>query len=389
MRPIMAARLEPFRASIFDEMKALARERGALDLSSGTPTMPIPAVAAEAAAREIAAGRNQYTPVVGDIALRRAIAAHGARFYDARIDPETEVSVTCGVTEAIQAAMTAFVEPGDEVVVIEPCYDAYAPSILLAGGVPKPVALRAPDFRLDADRLAAAFSPRTKAIIVNNPHNPTGRVFERGELEAVAELCRRYDALAISDEVYEHVVFDGRKHIRLASLPGMQERTLTLSGASKTFACTGWRIGWAIGPAPLQAALIRARQFSVFCAATPLQLAIAESLDLGDAYYADLAADYQSRRDLLTQGLLRSPFPVIRPESAFFALVPFDPARFASGRDCCLALLRDYGVASIPLDSFYVDKTHAEPLIRFTFCHPRERLEEAARRLTQAAVAAS
>jgi N-succinyldiaminopimelate aminotransferase len=381
MRRFMATRLEPFRASIFDEIKALARERGAVDLGSGTPTMAIPEIAAQAAAEAIASGRNQYTPVIGDVALRRAIAAHATRFYGETIDPETQVSVTAGVTEAIQATMTAFVSPGDEVVVIEPCYDAYAPCILLAGGVPKPVALRAPDFQLDADELAAAFSPRVKAIIVNNPHNPTGRRFSRDELESVAALCKRFDALAISDEVYEHVVFDGREHIRLATLPGMRERTLTLSGASKTFACTGWRIGWAIGPAAMQEALIRARQFSVFCAATPLQLAIAKALDLDDAYYAGLAADYQSRRDLLIAGFKASPFPVITPEASFFAIAPFDPAQYASARDCSLSVLKDHGVACIPLDGFYVDKSHAEPLIRFTFCHPRERLEEAARRL--------
>lgn len=382
MRQWMATRLAPYRSSIFEEMSELASRYGAVDLGSGVPGMGLPEVAADAAAEAIAAGRNQYSPVAGEIALRRAVAAHSSRFYDQRVDPLTEVSITCGVTEGIQAAMMAFIEPGDEVVVLEPCYESYAPSIRFAGGVPVPVALRSPDFRLDPERLAAAFSTRTKALILNNPHNPSGKMFTLTELEEIAALCRRFDVLAITDEVYEHIVFDGRRHLRLACVPGMWERTLTLSGASKTFSCTGWRIGWAIGPEPMQQALNNGRQFSVFCAATPLQLAIARCLELDDRYFFDLAKEYEVRRDLLLTALKRSAFPAFQPASAFFALAPFDLHSYANARECCYAMARDCGVAPIPLDTFYLDPSHAEPLIRFTFCQPRETLIEAGKRLS-------
>lgn len=381
MRGVMAARLHPYRASIFEEMSQLARKYGAVDLGSGTPATALPKLAAHAAAEAIADGRNQYSPVAGELALRHAVAAHSARFYGEQVDPLTEVSITCGVTEGIQAAMQAFIDPGDEVVVLEPCYECYAPSVRFAGGVPVPVALHFPDFRLDSARLEAAFSTRTKAIVINTPHNPTGKMFSRTELVEIAALCRRYDLLALTDEVYEHIVFDGREHVRLSTLPGMRERTLTLGGASKTFSCTGWRIGWAIGPAPMQEALNRARQFSVFCAATPLQLAISRCLELDDHYFSELAAEYEARRDLLLEALSKSPFRASRPAGSFFALASFDPSKYSDARECCHSLARDFGVVPVPLDTFYVDPRHAEPLIRFTFCHARDVVLEAGRRL--------
>jgi N-succinyldiaminopimelate aminotransferase len=382
MRGLAAARLEPHRASIFEEMSALALEHGAVDLGSGTPVMDLPEAAAAAAADAIAAGRNQYSPVAGEVALRRAVAAHTARFYGEHVDPLTEVTITCGVTEGILAAMTAFIEPGDEVVVLEPCYESYAPSILFAGGVPVPVTLHFPDFRLDPAELAAAFTAKTKALILNNPHNPTGKVFSRSELEEIAALCHRFDVLAIADEVYEHIVFDRRQHIPVATLPGMRDRTLTLSGASKTFSCSGWRIGWAIGPAVMQEALNKARQFSVFCAPTPLQLAISQCLELEDGYFTDLAAEYELRRDLLLDALAKSPFRASQPAGSFFILASFDPSKYVNARECCYELARGLGVVPVPLDTFYFDSRHAEPLIRFTFCHPREILLEASKRLS-------
>jgi len=385
MREWMTARLTPYCSSIFEEMTTLARQYGAVDLGSGTPCMPVPDVAAEALAQAVAAGSNQYSPVSGEPALRRAVAHHSARFYDQRVDPLTEVSVTCGVTEGIQAAMIAFIEAGDEVVVLEPCYECYAPSIRLAGGTPVAVRLRPPDFRLDPDELAAAFSSRTKALLLNNPHNPTGKVFARDELEEIAALCLRFDVLAIADEVYEHIIFDGRKHLRLSSLPGMWERTLTLSGASKTFSSTGWRIGWAIGPALLQEVLNLGRQFSVFCAPTPLQVSIARCLELEDGYFAGLANEYEMRRDLLLPALASSPFlPEFEPQGSFFVLARFDPDRYVNARECCTTLARDVGVVPVPLDSFYVDPRQPERLIRFAFCQPHDLLMEAGRRLSLA-----
>ena len=383
MRDWMATRLAPYRSSIFEEMSDLACQYSAIDLGSGTPSLPIPEVAANALAEALAQGKNQYSPVSGEASLREAIAAHSARFYGQRINPVDEITVTCGVTEGIQAAMTAFVEPGDEVIVLEPCYESYAPSILFAGGIPRPVRLHPPHFRLEPDRLAAAFSRRTKALVLNNPNNPTGRVLTCDELEEIAALCCRFDILAIVDEVYEHIVFDNRRHIRLSTLPGMWERTLTLSGASKTFSCTGWRVGWATGRAPLQKVLNLGRQFSVFCAPTPLQVAVARCLGLDDQYFVGLAVEYQERRDNLLHALTASPFPpVLQPEGGFFALAGFDTSRFADGRACCAALAREFGVVPVPLDTFYMDPREPEPLIRFTFCQPREVMAEAGRRLT-------
>jgi len=270
MRQWMAGRLGGFRDSVFEEMNALAEQYG-VNLGSGTPDLETPAAVQAAAAEAVARGRNQYAPVRGEMVLREAIADHARRFYGQEVDPASEVTVTSGVTEGIYAALFSVVEPGDEVVVFEPFYDCYVPSIRMAGGIPVPVTLHAPAFRFDPRELRAAFSSRTKALLLNTPHNPTGTVFSRDELTLIAELCQEFDVLAIADEVYEHIVFEPAMHVRLATLPGMGERTLTLSGAGKTLSCTGWRIGWAIGPAALHDALARLRQFTVFSASTPLQ----------------------------------------------------------------------------------------------------------------------
>ena len=383
MRDRIAERLRNYRSSVFDETSALARRFDAVDLGSGTPDMPVPASVAQAVSDAIAAGRNQYSPVAGTLALRQAVAAHGARFYDQRIDPGTEITVTNGVTEGVYAALESFVDPGDEVVLFEPCYDSYIPSVQLAGGIVVPVALSAPDFRLDSAALLAAFSPRTKAVLLNNPHNPTGKVFSKTELEEIAALCRRFDILVIADEVYEHVVFDGRRHVRFATLPGMAERTLTLSGAGKTFSCTGWRIGWAIGPHRLQQALERFRQYSVYCAPTPLQDGIAAGLSLPDAYFADLAAEYQARRDILMTALADTPFHVFRPDGAFFVLASFATSDYRNGGECCRVLARDVGVVPVPLDTFFASMGRAQDLVRFTYCVRREVLAAASERLAR------
>jgi N-succinyldiaminopimelate aminotransferase len=321
--------------------------------------------------------------VQGEAALRAAVAGHAARFYGQDVDPATEVSITSGVTEALHAAVFSFVDPGDEVIVLEPYYDCYVPCIRMAGGIPVAVTLRPPAFRFDPEELRAAFSPRTKAIILNTPHNPTGTVFSRDELAAIAELCHEFDALAITDEVYEHFVFDGGVHVRLATLPGMWDRTLTLSGAGKTFSCTGWRIGWAIGPAPLQAALSRLRQFTVFASATPLQFAIAAGLRAPDGYFRNLSADYQDRRDFLVGALNACGLKPTKPAGSFFILADISSFAASNGLEFCHELARTAGVVPVPTDTFYLNQHHGEEIVRFTFCLKRETLDEAAQRLAR------
>jgi N-succinyldiaminopimelate aminotransferase len=381
MRHWTAERLCSEKDSVFEEANALARRYGAVNLGSGTPDLPVPDFLQAAAEEAIAAGHNQYAPVQGEPVLRAAVARHAARFYGQEVDPGTEVSITSGVTEALHAAVFSFVNPGDEVVVFEPCYDSYVPCIRMAGGVPVAVTLRAPAFRFDPEELRAAFSPRTRALILNTPHNPTGTVFSRDELTLIAELCREFDVLAITDEVYEHVVFDGETHIRLATLPGMRERTLTLGGAGKTFSCTGWRIGWAIGPASLQPTLCRLRQFTVFASATPFQFAVAAGLRAPDAYYCRLSADYQARRDFLVDTLAACGLKPNRPAGSFFILTEVPSFGPADGRGFCNDLARNHGVVPVPTDTFYLNRHHGERIVRFTFCLRRETLEKAAERL--------
>ncbi len=380
MRRRAAERVGCQRDSVFEEANALARRYGAVNLGSGTPDLPLPDFLRAAVEEAVGAGHNQYAPVQGVPVLREAVAAHAARFYGQQVDPHAEVSITSGVTEGLHAAVLSLADPGDEVIVFEPCYDSYVPCVRMAGGVPVAVTLRAPAFRFDPDELRAAFSPRTKAIIVNTPHNPAGTVFSRDELTFVAELCREHDVLAITDEVYEHVVFDGEAHVRLATLPGMRERTLTLGGAGKTFSCTGWRIGWAIGPAPLQDALGRLRQFTVFASATPFQYAVAAGLRSSDDYFRRLAAEYQARRDYLFDALGACGLRPSRPAGSFFILADVSPFA-AEGRGFCNDLARDFGVVPVPTDTFYLNQRHGERVVRFTYCLRREALETAARRL--------
>jgi N-succinyldiaminopimelate aminotransferase len=378
-----AKRLGSHKHSIFEEVTALARRYGAVNMGSGTPDMQTPNPLRAAVDEAIAAGHNQYAPVRGETILREAVAAHAARFYRQEIDPETEISITCGVTEALHSALLSFVDPGDEVIVFEPFYDCYVPGIRMAGGTPVPVTLHAPSFRFDPKELRAAFSPQTKALILNSPHNPTGTIFSSDELELIAGLCQEFDTLAITDEVYEHIVFDEAKHSRLAALPGMKERTLTVGGASKTFSCTGWRIGWVTGPAPLQEALCRLRQFTVFAAPTPLQFAIGAGLRFPDSYFQQVAAYYQARRDYLVDALSACGLQPTKPAGGFFVLANIATFPSANGRAFCSALARDFKVAPMPMDTFYLNQRCGERLIRFTFCLRQETLETAAKRLAK------
>jgi N-succinyldiaminopimelate aminotransferase len=379
----MAKRLTPYPDSVFEEAHALAMRHDAVDLGSGIPDLSVPALVQATVAAAIAAGFNQYAPVRGEAALRAAVAAHAARFYGQEVDPASEITITCGVTEAVHATLLSVVDPGDEVIVFEPYYDCYVPGIRLAGGSPVAVTLHAPSFRFDPQELRAAFSARTKALILNTPHNPTGTVFSRAELTLIAELCREFDVLAITDEVYEHIVFDGAEHVRLATLPGMAERTLTLSGAGKTISCTGWRIGWAIGPAPLHDALGRLRQFTVFAAPTSFQFGIAAGLRLPDAYFQQLASEYKTRRDFLVDALAECGLKPNRPGGGFFVLTDISPLPFANGREFCNDLARTVGVVPIPMDTFYLNQHRGERLVRFTFGVRQEMLETAAKRLVQ------
>jgi N-succinyldiaminopimelate aminotransferase len=375
--------MRSYRDSVFEETAALACRYGAVNMGSGTPGLPVPAAIQAAVEAAMADGSNQYAPVRGESVLRAAVAAHAARFYGQKIDPETEITITGGVTEALHAALLSFVNPRDEVIVFEPYYDCYVPNIRLAGGTPIAVTLHAPSFRFDPKELRAAFSPRTKALVLNTPHNPTGTVFSRAELMLIGELCQEFDVLAITDEVYEHIVFDGEQHMRLATLPGMRDRTLTISGAGKTFSCTGWRIGWAIGPAPMHEALNRLRQFTVFAAATPFQFGIAAGLRFPDAYYSQLALEYRSRRDCLFDALAACGLQPLMPSGSFFILTDIAPFLAANGREFCNDLARNIGVAPIPMDTFYLNRQLGEHLARFTFCLRPEALETAAKRLAK------
>jgi aspartate/methionine/tyrosine aminotransferase len=382
MRSWMAKRLDSYSNSVFEEATALARQYDAVNLGSGMPDLPVPESLKAAVTEAIAAEHNQYAPVRGERVLRAAVAAHALRFYGQHIDPATEITITSGVTEAMHAALLSLVDPGDEVIVFEPFYDCYVPCIRMAGAVPVAVTLHAPSFRFDPEELRAAFSPRTRALILNTPHNPTGTVFSRDELTLIAELCQEFNVLAITDEVYEHIVFDDAKHVRLATLPGMWELTLTLGGAGKTFSCTGWRIGWAIGPAQLQEALYRLRQFTVFAAATPFQFAVAKGLRFPDTYFLDIAAEYQRRRDVLMNVLEGRGLQPRKPAGGFFVLtdVPFS---CVNGRSFSHDLTMKFGVAPIPLDTFYLNQHHGERIARFTFSVRRELLELAGRRLAK------
>ncbi len=371
-----AARLAGFGTTVFTEYSALAERTGAINLGQGFPDEDGPAEVIEAAVAALRAGHNQYAPLAGVPVLREAIVAHQRRFYGLAVDPGAEVLVTFGATEAIAAALLGLCDPGDEVVTFEPWYDSYAAAIALAGGRHRPVALRAPGWSFDPAEFEAALSPRTRLLLLNSPHNPTGKVFTRDELEQVASVCRERDLVAITDEVYEHLVYDG-EHVPLASLPGMAERTLTISSIGKTFSVTGWKVGWVTGPAQLVAAVQGAKQFLSFAGGTPLQHAAAVALGLGDEHYARVASVLRAKRDRLCAGLERAGMTVLRPAGTYF--VNADAGEDAEA--FCRALPERAGVVAIPSAAFFGDPERARTLVRFAFCKREEVIDEAARRL--------
>jgi N-succinyldiaminopimelate aminotransferase len=382
-RAPLTSRLAGFGTTIFAEMSALAARTGAINLGQGFPDTDGPAEIIEAAANAMRDGRNQYPPGPGIPELRAAIAEHQRRFYGIELDPDGEVLVTTGATEAVAAALLALCEPGDEVVTFEPYYDSYAACIALAGAERRPVTLRPPDYAIDPAALAAAFSSRTRLILLNSPHNPTGKVFTREELELVAQHCRERDVLAVTDEVYEHLTFDGREHVPLSTLPGMAGRTLTISSAGKTFSLTGWKIGWATGPRPLVSATQTAKQFLTFVSGAPFQPAIAHGLGLPDAYFESFRAGLEAKRDRLCAGLEAAGLDVFRPAGTYFVTADIRSLGERDGRAFCLALPERAGVVAVPTVVFYDDEEAGRPLVRFAFCKRDEVIDEAARRLSR------
>jgi N-succinyldiaminopimelate aminotransferase len=374
---VIASRLAGFGTTIFTEMSALAERTGAINLGQGFPDEDGPADVLEAAQAAMRDGRNQYAPLPGVPALRHAIAEHQRRFYGIELDPDSEIQVTMGATEAIAAAILGLCEPGDEVLAFDPTYDSYAAAAMMTGARLVPVPLHPPGWEFDPAELAAAITSRTRAILVNTPHNPTGRVLSRLELDTIATLVAEHGLIAITDEVYEHLVFDGLEHIPLATLPGMAERTLTISSLGKTFSVTGWKVGWATGPAPLVAGVRAAKQFLTFAGATPFQHAGAAALRLSDGWYATFARALQAKRDHLCTALREVGLGVSEPQGTYFANadVGQDAAEFAR------ELPVRAGVVAIPTSVFSSDPARLAPYLRFAFCKRLPVIDEAARRL--------
>ena len=377
----MAQRVSNFGTTIFFEMTSLANQHQAVNLGQGFPDFAGPDFLKQAAIKAIQSDVNQYAPGSGWLRLREAIARKMARYYGLPVDPATEITVTSGATEAIFATIMGLVNPGDEVILFEPYYDSYLPSVQMAGGIPRFYTLRPPDWTIDREQLGALFSPKTKLILVNTPHNPTGKVYSEHELQAIADLCQTHDVIAVTDEVYEHIIFDGLKHHPLATFPGMADRTVVISSAGKTFSMTGWKVGWAIAAAELSQALFRVHQFVTYSGAAPLQEAVTTALQSSHDYYADLAAMYQANRDFLAGALDEAGLKPIISQGTYFIMVDISELGFPDDVTFCRYLTTDIGVAAIPPSAFYFNPADGAKLARFAFCKTRATLEEAARRL--------
>ncbi len=380
---VLASRTEGFTESVIREMTRLAALHGAINLAQGFPNFAAPGALKEAAKRAIDADVNQYAITWGSKTLRDALARAYADLYGMAVDPETMLTVTCGATEAMVSTLLAIVDPGDEVVVLEPFYENYGPDADICGAKPVYVPLRPPENAFDRDELAAALGPRTKAIIVNTPNNPTGRVFTRDELAFIAGLCVEHDVVCVTDEIYEHIRYEG-EHVPMATLPGMAERTVTISGASKTFSVTGWRVGWIVAAPALTAGIRKVHDFVTVGAPAPLQEAVAAGLALGRPYYASLAEGYRARRDLLVGALREAGFAPRTPEGAYYVLCDITPFGFDDDTAFARWLVETVGVAGVPGSSFYSRPELGRHLIRFTFCKTHDVLTAAAERLRRA-----
>ncbi|HZX39504.1 MAG TPA: pyridoxal phosphate-dependent aminotransferase [Streptomyces sp.] len=383
-RPLLNRRLDGLGTTIFAEMSALATATGAINLGQGFPDTDGPESVREAAVRALRDGRgNQYPPGPGIPELRQAIADHQRRFYDLSFDPDTEILVTAGATEAIAATMLALLEPEDEVIAFEPFYDSYAACIAMAGAKRVPLTLRAPSFRPDLDELRAKITPRTRLLLLNTPHNPTGTVLTAEEQSAIAALAVEHDLLVVTDEVYEHLVYEGTHH-PIAALPGMRERTVSISSAGKTFSFTGWKVGWVTAAPKLVAAVRSAKQFLTYVASGPFQYAVAEALRLPDSYFEEFRADMRGKRELLADGLEQAGFKVFRPAGTYFVTTDIRPLGETDGFAFCHALPERAGVVAIPSAVFYDHKETGAPYVRFAFCKRAEVLADARERLRRA-----
>ncbi|EFL00940.1 aminotransferase [Streptomyces sp. SPB78] len=385
-RPLLNRRLDGLGTTIFAEMSALAAETGAINLGQGFPDTDGPESVREAAVRALRDGRgNQYPPGPGVPELRQAIVDHQHRFYGLSLDPDAEVLVTAGATEAIAATMLALLEPGDEVIAFEPFYDSYAACVAMAGAKRVPLTLRAPSFRPDLDELRSKITPQTRLLLLNTPHNPTGMVLTTEEQSAIAALAVEHDLLVVTDEVYEHLTFDGAAHVPIASLPGMRERTVSISSAGKTFSCTGWKVGWVMADGPIVSAVRTAKQYLTYVSAGPFQYAIAEALRLPDAYFDGFRANLRRKRDLLGEGLRAAGFEVYQPQGTYFITTDITPFGEKDAYAFCRALPERCGVVAIPNSVFYDDPGAGRTQVRFTFCKKDEVLAEATSRLRRLA----
>lgn len=390
-KPVGSTALKPFGTTIFSEMTALAIRLGAINLGQGFPDFSAPAEIVEAAMAALKANENQYSRSLGHPVLVNAVAEHQRHFYDLEYDPMSEVTVFCGATEGIASSLMGLLNPGDEVILFEPFYDSYPACVAMAGAVPRFVSLRPPDFLFDPDELAAAFTNKTRVLVLNSPHNPTGKVFTRAELEQIAQLCQKHNVVVLTDEVYEHLTYDEAQHIPIATLPGMRERTLTLSSSGKTFSLTGWKIGWATGPAELVSAAQAAHQYVTFCASTPLQVAIGHALRTHtENYLATLKKEYTERRDFLMQVLSECGFEVLKPRGAYFIVADFSSLRDTDDRTFVRGLVEHCKVAAVPLSVFcHPGSPIKSRQLRFAFCKRMETLRAAASRLTEARMLAA
>lgn len=387
----LALRTRHFQESAIREMTLLGDETGSINLSQGLPDFEPPAEVTEAAMRAIASGDNQYTFPFGSTEFRKAVAAKSARYNHIPADPETDVTITCGVSEAMMASILALTDPGDEVIVLEPWYENYVPDCLMAGVAPQFVPLREPDYAYDPDELRGAFNNHTRLIMINTPHNPTGRVFTREELQGIARLCEEFGVIALSDEIYEHILYDGRQHISLGSLPGMEDRAVTISGLGKSYAVTGWRVGWAVAPAPISALIRKVHDYLTVCAPAPFQNAGVTALSLPACFYDEMRRKYSAWREILLEALGSAGFQYSQPEGAYYVMADFGGIEWPSqaylrpewtlDRSFAEYLARQVGVAVVPGSSFYADRSGGLTRVRFNFAKREETLREARKRL--------